>query len=101
LVPDQPRVVVLESYVSSSEGPIIRVDVQTVARLNELETIMRNLAAGRTSRVLLSQLGDTHWVYPLTDVVLTVGPKSATPRITYVKQGEQLLSSGEIPLRAG
>jgi hypothetical protein len=91
LVPDQPRVVVLESYVSSSEGPTIRVDVQTGARLDELETIMRNLASGGSSRVLLSQLGDTHWVYPLKDVVLAVGPKWATPRISYVKHGEQLL----------
>ncbi len=91
LVPDQPRVVVLESYVSSSEGATIRVDVQTAARLNELETIMRNLASGRSSRALLSQLGDTHWVYPLTDVVMTVGPRWATPRISYVKRGEQLL----------
>ncbi len=91
LVPDQPRVVVLESYVSSPEGSTIRVDVQTLARLNELETIMRNLASGRSSRVLLSQLEDAHWVFPLTDVVLTVGPKWATPRISYAKHGEQLL----------
>jgi hypothetical protein len=91
LVPDQPSVVVLESYVSSSEGPTIRVDMQTVTRLNKLETIMRNLGSGRSSRVLLSQLGDTHWVYPLTGVVLTIGPKWATPQISYDKHREQLL----------
>jgi hypothetical protein len=58
LVPHQPNVVVLESYVSSSEGPTIHIDVQGLARLNELEALMQNLASGKLQRVLLSHIAD-------------------------------------------
>ncbi len=81
----------LENYVSSSEGPTIHVDVQSVARLTELEAIMRNLGSGRSPRVRLSDLADTHWVDPLIDVVLSVAPRWATPRIRYEKHGAQLI----------
>jgi hypothetical protein len=56
LVPDQPNVVVLESYVSSSEGQTIHIDVQSLARLNELEALIQNLASGKLQRVLLSRI---------------------------------------------
>ncbi|MGC1650527.1 MAG: hypothetical protein WA741_32290 [Candidatus Sulfotelmatobacter sp.] len=61
LVPNQSNVVVLESYVSSSEGPTIRIDVQSLARLNELEALLRSLASGKFQRVLLSHIVDAHW----------------------------------------
>ena len=91
LVPDKANFIVLESYLSSSEGPTIHVDVQSVGRLTELEAIMRSLGGGMSPEVRLSALADTHWVAPLIDVVLSVGSAWATPRIRYDEHGEQLV----------
>ena len=86
----QPNMIVFEDCLSKSDGPMLRVDIQSAARLHELETVMRTLAAGKTQRVPLSQLADTHWVPPLVDIVLNVGPSWATPRIRYEERGEKL-----------
>ena len=89
LVPDQPNIVVLESYVSSSEGPTIHVDVQSLARLNELEALMQNLASGKLWRVLLSHIADAHWVPPLEEVVLTVSERDSN--VSNEHRGERLV----------
>src|ERR1700723_2806681 len=90
LAPGQPNTIVFEDYFSKSQGRTFRIDIQSPARLHELETIMRALAAGKSHRVTLSQLGDAHWVPPLADIVLQVGPSWATPRIRYEERGEKL-----------
>jgi hypothetical protein len=79
----------LKLLVSSSSGPAIHIDVQSLARLNELETIMRSLATGRSQRVLLSELADTRWVPPPREVVLTSA--EATPDTRFEEHGEQLI----------
>jgi hypothetical protein len=89
LVPNQPNVVLLESYVSSSEGPTIRIDVQSLARLNELEALLQTLASGKSQRVLLSHIVDAHWVYPLEDVELTVSERNSN--LSYEHHGERLV----------
>jgi hypothetical protein len=89
LVPHQPNVVVLESYVSSSEGPTIHIDVQGLARLNELEALMQNLASGKLQRVLLSHIADAHWVPPLEEVVLNVSEKDSS--VSNENRGDRLV----------
>jgi hypothetical protein len=89
LVPDQPNVVVLESYTSSSEGPTIRIDVQSLARLNELEALIQNLANGKSQRVLLSHIPAAHWVPPLEEIVLTVSEKDSN--VSNENRGERLV----------
>jgi hypothetical protein len=102
LVPDQPNVVVLESYVSSSEGPTIHIDVQSLARLNELEALIQNLASGRLQRVLLSHIADAHWVPPLEEVVLTVSERDSN--VSNENRGERLVckwTNGQNQPKAG
>ena len=79
LVPDQPNIVVLESYVQPA-GPTIHIDVQSLARLNELEALARNLASGASQQVLLSHLADVQWVPPLKEVVLAVSERGSNVR---------------------
>ena len=50
---------------------------------------MRDLAAGRSQTVRLSQLTDTHWVLPLEDIVMTVGGR--IPDTKYEHRGEKLI----------
>jgi hypothetical protein len=90
LVPGQPDVIVFDSFTSRSLGPTIRIDVQSLTRLNELESIMRKLGSSESQQVLLSELGETHWVPPLADVVLIVVPSWATPRIRHEERGKEL-----------
>lgn len=89
LAPDQPNVIVLDSLTSRS-GPTMHIDVQSLTRLKQLKAIMRKLARGEAQQVALSEPGDTHWVSPLRDIILTVGPSWVTPRIRYEERGEEL-----------
>ena len=89
LVPDKPDVVVLESYLSSSERPTIHIDVQSLARLNELEALVQNLASGKLQRVLLSHIADALWVPPLGEVELTVSERDSN--VSYENRGEHLV----------
>lgn len=98
LVPHQPNVVVLESFVSSSEGTI-HIDVQSLARLNELEALTRNLASGRLQQVPLSHLSDAHWVPPLEEVVLAVSERGSNVRNE--RRGERLVRDGQNQPKAG
>jgi hypothetical protein len=90
LLPDQPNVIVFDSVTCQSLGPTIHIDVQSRTRLNELEAIMRKLAGSELQQVAISALKDTHWVPPLANIVLTVGPSWGTPRVRYEKRGEQV-----------
>jgi len=89
LVPGQPNVVVLESYGSSAKEPTIRIDIQSLARLIELEALMQNLASGNLQQVLLSNIEDAHWVPPLQEVVLTVSEKDSN--VSNDHHGEHLV----------
>jgi hypothetical protein len=88
LVPDQSNIVVLESYVQS-DGPTIHIDVQSLARLNELEALTRNLASGKLQQVLLSHLADAHWVPPLEEIVLAVSERGSN--VSNERHGERLV----------
>lgn len=88
LVPGQPSFIVFDSFDSPSLGPTIRIDIQSLVRLNELERLLRNLADGRSQQVQLSEMSDTLWLPPLKGVVLTVA--EATPQTKYEKSGDQV-----------
>jgi|GEM_PF-5385224 len=89
LVPGQPSTIVLDSYVSSTDGPTIHIDVHSLSRLNELEATMRDLASGKLQRVALSQFEDTHWVPPLREIVLSLSTGEAN--VVNEQRGEQLV----------
>jgi hypothetical protein len=89
LVGVQAKVIVFDSYNSSSDGPTIRIDVHSLGRLNELESIMRDLGAGKSQRFLLSKITDAHWVPPLEDIALTVS--EAVPHSSNLPRGERLI----------
>jgi hypothetical protein len=80
---------VLESYISSTDGPSIRIDVQSLSRLNELEATMRNLGTGKLHRAAFSDLEDAYWVSPLREIVLTVSRGEAY--VINENRGEQLV----------
>jgi hypothetical protein len=90
LVPGRPEVIVFDSLTSRSTGPTIHIDFQSLTRLHQLEAIMRKLASRAAQQIPLAELGDTHWVPPLIDIVLAVGPNCVTPGIRYEKRGEGL-----------
>jgi len=89
LVPHQPNVVVFDSLVSQSLGPTVHIDVQSIARLKELHAIMLRLAGGASTQVFLSQIGDSHWIPPLVEVVLSTSGRR--PQTKYEHRGEQLI----------
>jgi len=89
LVPGRPNVIVFESYVSSRNDASVHIDVQSEARLNGLEAIVRKLSTGEVKTVHLSDLEDAHWVPPLADVVLTVSARSSDVRNR--RRGEQVI----------
>lgn len=78
-----------ESYVSSRNDATVHIDVQSEARLNELEAIARKLSTGEVKTVHLSDLEDAHWAPPLADVVLTVSARSSEVRNRV--SGEQVI----------
>jgi hypothetical protein len=88
LVPDQPNIVVLKSY-AQPDGPTIHIDVQNLARLNELEALTRNLASGKLQQVLLSRLADAHLVPPLEEVVLAISERGSN--VTNERRGGRLV----------
>ncbi len=55
---------------------MLRIDVQSEARLHELRTIAKRLSTGESKMVRLSELRDAHWVSPLLDVVLMVATQN-------------------------
>jgi hypothetical protein len=75
LVAGQPNIIVLENYVGS-DGVTIRIDIQSLVRLNELEAIVRNMASGKFKKIGLSGLKETHWVAPLQEIVLTLSERN-------------------------
>jgi hypothetical protein len=89
LVPGQPNVIVFESYVSSRNDATVHIDVQSKARLNELEAIMRKLSAGDFKTIQLSAINEALWVSPLADVALTVSVRGSDVRTR--RRGEQLV----------
>lgn len=88
LAPGLPGVIVMESYVAS-DRPTIHIDVQDLARLNELESAMRSLASGNSQSVELSQLKDAHWVAPLKEILLIASEQGAD--IKNEDRGERLV----------
>jgi hypothetical protein len=76
LAPEQPEVIVFESYVSSHDDAMVHIDVQSEARLREFEAITRRLSTGELKTVRLSEVSDTRWISPLMDVVLTVSTRN-------------------------
>lgn len=89
LVPGKPNVVVFESYLSSRNDATVHIDVQSEARLNELEAIARKLSTGEVKTVHLSEIEDAQWVPPLADVVLTISARSSDVRNR--RRGEQVI----------
>jgi hypothetical protein len=62
----------LDSYNSPTDGPTIYIDVQSLARLNEIEALMRDLAAGKSTYFAFSELTDTYWVPPIREILLSI-----------------------------
>ena len=89
LVPGKLNAIVFETYVTSGNDATIHIDVQSEARLNELETIARKLSTGEVQTVRLSELLDAHWVPPLAEVVLKVSARSTDVRNR--GRGEQVI----------
>jgi len=69
-----------ESYVCSHDDLRVHVDVQSEARLVELEAITRRLSTGELKTIRLSELRETHWVSPLAEVVLAVSARGSDVR---------------------
>jgi hypothetical protein len=72
LLPQRPNTILLDSYDSPTDGFTIYIDVQSPTRLNEIEGLMRDLAAGRLKSFAISELMDTHWIPPLREILLSV-----------------------------
>jgi hypothetical protein len=80
LAPGQPNVIVFDSYVSSRNDVTVHIDVQSEARLNELEAITRKLSTGELKTIQLSAIDDAYWVSPLADVALMVSVRGSDVR---------------------
>jgi hypothetical protein len=80
---------VFESYVVSGDDATVHIDVQSDARLSELEAITQKLSTGEVKTIHLSEMEDAHWVPPLADVVLTVSARNPDSRNR--RLGEQVL----------
>lgn len=72
LLPQRPNTILLDSYTSPTDGPTIYIDVQSLARLNEIEGVMRGLASGKFNHLALSELSETYWVPPMREIVLSI-----------------------------
>jgi hypothetical protein len=51
LAPGKPNVIVFESYVVSGDDVTVHIDVQSEARMSELEAITRKLSTGEVESV--------------------------------------------------
>jgi hypothetical protein len=89
LVPGQPNVILFESYVCRGNDERVHIDVQSEARLNELEALTRKLSTGEVKTIHLSEIEGAHWVPPLADVVLTVSARGSDVRNR--RRGERLV----------
>lgn len=80
LAPGKPNVILFDSYVVSGDDATVHIDIQSEARLSELEAITRKLSTGEVKTVHLSEMEEAQWVPPLADVVLTVSARSSDSR---------------------
>lgn len=72
LLPQRQDTILLDSYNSPTDGPTIYIDIQRLARLNEIEALMRDLAAGKSKGFAFSELTDTYWVPPIREILLSI-----------------------------
>ena len=72
LLPQQQNTILLDSYTSPTDGATIYIDVQSLARLNEIEDLMRDLAFGKSKCFALSELAETYWVPPIREILLSI-----------------------------
>jgi hypothetical protein len=72
LLSQRANTILLGSYDSPTEGFTIYIDVQSPTRLNEIEGLMRDLAAGKSRSFAFSELTDTHWIPPLREILLSI-----------------------------
>lgn len=80
LLPQRQNTILLDSYNSPTDGPTIYIDVQSLARLNELEALMRSLESGRSKSFAFSELTETYWVPPIREILLSVSKSELLTR---------------------
>jgi hypothetical protein len=88
LLPQRQNTILLDSYNSPTDGPTIYIDVQSLARLNEIEALMRDLAAGKSKCFAVSELTDTYWVPPIREISLSISKSELL--VTAQQNGEEL-----------
>jgi hypothetical protein len=89
LVSGQPNVIVFESYVRRGNDETVHIDVQSEARLHELEALTRKLSTGEVKTIHLSEIEGAHWVPPLADVLLTASERGSDVCVRH--RGERLV----------
>ena len=89
LLPQQQNATLVDSYTSSTDGPTIYIDIQSLARLNEIEVLMRDLASGKSKCFALSELTDMYWVPPIREILLSIS--KAELLVTTKQDGDKLV----------
>ena len=89
LLPQRQNAILVDSYTSPTDGPTIYIDIQSLARLNEIEALMRDLASGKSKRFALSELTDMYWVPPIRQIVLSISKSGLL--VTTKQEGDNLV----------
>ena len=72
LLPQRQNAILIDSYTSQTDGATIYIDFQSLARLNEIEALMRDLASGKSNCFALSELAGTYWLPPIREILLSI-----------------------------